>query len=1161
MSNLFKKVTSAVAGLAIVFSIVSPIAGVSAAYTSLEAANKLATLGVIVDQSSNPADYRLGDTLTRREHTKVAMNLASCQAVEVVDTCNGSFSDMDSSDWGCKYAETALSNGFVAANATFNPGRDVSKAEALKMIMNATGVEKSGNAMWEAAYVEGAVSAGVISESFSDYTAAASRGWIFQAAAEAVELCGAEEEDEDDLLGSLLDGLTGDDDDEEDTSSEEDDSSDDVVVSGDDEAMLSLSPETPSNGLVAVNTPRSNMLAFDITSGSSDVTLDSVTLYHVGLGDRGDVNDVEIYNSNNESVSKSKSFSNNDLDISFDNDVVVKAGETQTFMITANIAGSGALNTTYQIELSAVEASSTVTGGPLVGAALTPTEVSNTGLLSIKEDTASDTVTVGEEVTLAGFSIEEKNDNEDVLIKTITLHQNGSVGDDYLEDLSLEADGEVVASDLMVNSDDELVINLDYVLEADEKVDFELRGVASGDVSETVHFEFESDSDIYAVGVSTGFNIGFEGGDEPSTANVADEETIDGAEIDAVFDRSDIDETKVDVDDVLVGTFTLTANSNDYEVTEITVTVTGDALSGATTSSSIIDDIYLDGSSFDSVTLGAGPSLIYVFEDINLSQGVAEVLDLEFDVTDDVSKTGTSLTFDIEVTEIEDDENNITYTSSSTPDLNDIMSSNSFETQTIDVESATFTLTQTSVNDRELVLGNGVETVLYKGKVSVGDSDDVELRSIDFTEKTTASGVTVDIDDIIDNATLNIGGTTYDADVDSDSVDFTSINHIFAAGADNVEVLVTATLKDDDSVTSGETLTIELLSANVDLEDSDGEDLAGANITLTTGSNDTTTTLLDNGNFFVRVINDEDSDDSLENTVLAGESNVVIAELEIEAEYEDMRVKDLVFTVSGATDFSDTLDSVSLVSGSTVLAEGAIVTFSGSTLITFEDDFVISEDDGEMDAELVADLNPITGVGDATSSVAGDIIVTVSAVGSDVTGVHSADDITPDTTGTVGGETVSIVPTIITPALVSSLNDTTTPRISIFSDAGNNTDADEDEIDSTITEIVFSTLGTTDADLSLVYQLVNVDDSTDVITGSHTGTTLTFDLTAFGTASNAVVEDGSTEEFRIVITGATTDDDTLTLTLPKDAITYDADTTTGIVIGLDDEIDFGSRQY
>ena len=108
MSNLFKKVTSAVAGLAIVFSVVTPIAGVNAAISSLDAANKLATLGVIVDQSSNPADYRLGDTLTRREQVKTAMQLASCQAVSVVDTCNGSFADLNSSDWGCKYAEAAL---------------------------------------------------------------------------------------------------------------------------------------------------------------------------------------------------------------------------------------------------------------------------------------------------------------------------------------------------------------------------------------------------------------------------------------------------------------------------------------------------------------------------------------------------------------------------------------------------------------------------------------------------------------------------------------------------------------------------------------------------------------------------------------------------------------------------------------------------------------------------------------------------------------------------------------------------------------------------------------------------------------------------------------------------------------------------------------------
>jgi hypothetical protein len=63
MSTFAKKATSAVAALSIVFSIFAPIAGVSASMNSLDAANKLADMGIIVDQSANPAAYRLGDTI------------------------------------------------------------------------------------------------------------------------------------------------------------------------------------------------------------------------------------------------------------------------------------------------------------------------------------------------------------------------------------------------------------------------------------------------------------------------------------------------------------------------------------------------------------------------------------------------------------------------------------------------------------------------------------------------------------------------------------------------------------------------------------------------------------------------------------------------------------------------------------------------------------------------------------------------------------------------------------------------------------------------------------------------------------------------------------------------------------------------------------------
>ena len=80
MSTFAKKVTSAVAGLAIVFSVESPIAGVSAAFSGLEAAQELATLAIIEDQSANPADYRLGDSSSREELSKVISKLAGLTA-------------------------------------------------------------------------------------------------------------------------------------------------------------------------------------------------------------------------------------------------------------------------------------------------------------------------------------------------------------------------------------------------------------------------------------------------------------------------------------------------------------------------------------------------------------------------------------------------------------------------------------------------------------------------------------------------------------------------------------------------------------------------------------------------------------------------------------------------------------------------------------------------------------------------------------------------------------------------------------------------------------------------------------------------------------------------------------------------------------------------
>jgi hypothetical protein len=148
------------------------------AYTSdhESAANFLAQKGIINDQSLYPVAYNLDDNITRREMLKVMMNLSG---KSVTDSCLGKFSDMKSTDWGCKYAEAALSNNFIAANSNFRPDDSVTQIEALKMIMQAKGIEKNTAADWRDGYKSKAFSEGLISESYLEYDLQALRAWIF----------------------------------------------------------------------------------------------------------------------------------------------------------------------------------------------------------------------------------------------------------------------------------------------------------------------------------------------------------------------------------------------------------------------------------------------------------------------------------------------------------------------------------------------------------------------------------------------------------------------------------------------------------------------------------------------------------------------------------------------------------------------------------------------------------------------------------------------------------------------------------------------------------------------------------------------------------------------------------------------------------------------
>lgn len=151
-------------------------------FETIKNAQILADAWIIVDNAKNPKAYNITSSITRREMLKIMLKIAW---VTPSETCVGKFSDLPKSDWGCKYAETALSLWYLAPNKLFRPNDNVSKTESLKMIFKAKWIIPATTADWRVWYVQKAVELWY-SNSFQDYDSASKRSFVFNVWAKTI---------------------------------------------------------------------------------------------------------------------------------------------------------------------------------------------------------------------------------------------------------------------------------------------------------------------------------------------------------------------------------------------------------------------------------------------------------------------------------------------------------------------------------------------------------------------------------------------------------------------------------------------------------------------------------------------------------------------------------------------------------------------------------------------------------------------------------------------------------------------------------------------------------------------------------------------------------------------------------------------------------------
>jgi len=513
-NNLVKKVTASVAALSIVMSIVSPVVGVKANDASVEAANRLAALGVIVDNAANPSAYNLDGSITRREMLKVMMNLSS---VEVTNTCEGKFADLPTTDWGCKYAEAALKAGFIAANTNFRPNDLVSKSEALKMIMQAKNLaKKDGVEPWQKAYADAAVEAGVIEKAFTDYTAVAKRSMVVVTADAAVTSTSTNVDGDDteidlgDIFGEDVNmgNSTGTTSTGTTTNPTSTGTTTPTTNVGNGALELSLNPASPAYGAQIPNVGTVRFAKVDFTAGSADVTLNSVELKKVGLASVDSSTKV-FFEKDGRRVSSRVGFtSEGSLVLSFTPAYVVKAGSTETLDLFVELNSSNT-GVDYEFTSGKVVASAANVSGSFTTPKLRTT---NYAVAPVTFNVTSSNTTHNASdalVELGAFTLyngDTKSEQTDVALQSITLRNNGSASLTSLADVQLVRNGVVVSKNFTVDSKNVTFSVNDTVKEGVTATYYVKARIADVErTDDTYQFELRNASDLNAVEVTNGF--------------------------------------------------------------------------------------------------------------------------------------------------------------------------------------------------------------------------------------------------------------------------------------------------------------------------------------------------------------------------------------------------------------------------------------------------------------------------------------------------------------------------------------------------------------------------------------------------------------------------------------------------------------------------------
>jgi len=725
---------------------------------------------------------------------------------------------------------------------------------------------------------------------------------------------------------------------------------------------VTLAADTPAAGVAVENAARLAFTKVNLTASGGDVIVDSLVVQRTGLADDDCISSVDIVDAETNLPTNITSKTFNSLhQATFNDDFTVSNGTTKSIILAANMPS---VLDSYAGQIPSLSlASMAVKGDATLNATLPITG----NIMSININIVIGTATIQrgaytnatsspqvgkEDYTYLAFQI-QAGSPEKIQFSQVKVYQEGSasLGTDLIN-LELLQDGVKIADGVVVSAK-YANFNFDAItLNKGQIAQFQVRADVEDGSARTIDLGIYRTTDLLVKGLTYGYNITptYSGtGSSASTPVLSDNTfTISNGTL-QVTRSSSIGAGNIGVaNDQYLGAFTFTCKGESISVSALDLTITsstgvgggsdailmvelvdpnGSVVAGPTDPGRTTGDVTWS----DTFTVPVGVTVYKVRADLQTSADWAS------DDTVSVAFTPSAMTATGDTTG-----NSITASPSSSVSGN---------TQT--VKAASLTVTRNTLPaDGNIIVGQK-DLNLSSWRFDANDSgEDIRVTSIGFTAWGFAATNTHSL-------IIYVDGVAQSPINDAIADDATSATNLHTTGN---RASSTFALEEPIIITKGTNVTVEL-HGDKDTVASDAWEtwgIMGNSITVygvSTGNTVTESTTSDNGPELTSVVNGtltiETSGNPSSAIVLTGSTGNVFTNIKLSADYEDLRLDQLiVHVIDGGYEFSPVTDTnvyqdvtnVAIYDGTTLLAESSIPSTNQYTFNFNAGDLTIPED-------------------------------------------------------------------------------------------------------------------------------------------------------------------------------------------------------------------------